>query len=69
MKGVLKKKSLEQALSSALLESQEHRDVTYYVLDKPGRRAVCHASELRVWNRISEGYSVAYKVRNGLLIK
>ena len=69
MKGVLKKKSLEQALNSALLESQEHRDVTYYVLDKPGKRAVLHASEWCVKDRISEGYNIAYKARNGLLIK
>ena len=62
------KKSLVRAREEAQRLSIQNPDHTYWVMDKPRQRAVCHGSEWCVKERILAGWYVDCKYRNGKYI-
>lgn len=62
------KKSIKEAISEALTMSQQHADIAFYVLDKPGHRALCLSMDWSIKDRIKNGWSITHKAVNGLLV-
>ena len=64
---MVEKKSLVYAMEEAQQLSLKHPNVTYYVLDKPRKRAVCSGSDWIRKERIMQGYSTYCTFTNGKL--
>ncbi len=59
------KKSLVEKMAEGRYMSEKYRGVTYYVLDKPRRSAVCICSEAAFWRCFEEGYRPVTRYLNG----
>lgn len=59
------KQSLIAKKEEARRMSVKNRDVTYYVLDKPRKTAVCVSSSISFWKYFYEGYGPVTRFLNG----
>lgn len=59
------KKSLQEARKTAQAMSEEHPEITYYVMDKKGCRACIHGSQCLYKEKVLAGWYTAARFRNG----
>lgn len=59
------KQSLVNIIAEAQRMSTEHPEITYYVLDKPRKRAVCVSGSISFWKFFNDGYRPVTRFLNG----
>ena len=59
------KQSIIDKKAEAQRMSLKNKDVTYYVLDKPRKAAVCVSSQILFWKYFNEGYGPVTRFLNG----